>query len=92
VWVKWKLLSVRLDIVLISMQDWCTVCTERAMGSEIILGTPDGAPRYVCLVEGRFNSFRDSVNGNLDTDGCTVCIEHAVGSKIVMRAPNGTPR
>ena len=33
------------DIELILMQDWCTVCVERTIGSEIILDAPDGAPR-----------------------------------------------
>jgi hypothetical protein len=26
-------------------QDRCTVCIERTIGSEIVLDTPDGAPR-----------------------------------------------
>jgi hypothetical protein len=28
-----------------SVQDRCTVCTKRTIGSEIILDTPDGTPR-----------------------------------------------
>jgi hypothetical protein len=44
-WVKRKLILIYLEIVLISTQDWCTVCAERAIGSKIILGTPDGTPR-----------------------------------------------
>jgi hypothetical protein len=44
-WVRWKLASVRLEIVLISTQDSCTVLDERAIGSEIILDTPDGTAR-----------------------------------------------
>jgi hypothetical protein len=36
-----KLGSVRLDIV----QDWCTVCVERTVGSEIVLEATDGTPR-----------------------------------------------
>ena len=39
------LVSVRLDIVLILTQDRCVVCTERTIGSEIILDAPDGTPR-----------------------------------------------
>jgi hypothetical protein len=31
--------------VLISSQEWCTVCAERAIGLEIISGTLDGTPR-----------------------------------------------
>jgi hypothetical protein len=33
--LKWKLVSVRLEIVLILMQDRCTVCVECTIGSEI---------------------------------------------------------
>jgi hypothetical protein len=44
-WVIWNLLSLRLEIVLVSMQDRCTVCPERTIASEIILDTPDGTPR-----------------------------------------------
>jgi hypothetical protein len=36
---------VRLEIVLISMQGRCIVCAEHAIGSEIVLGAPDGIPR-----------------------------------------------
>jgi hypothetical protein len=42
---KWKLISVRLEIVLILTQDRCTVCPEHTIGSEIILQTPDETPR-----------------------------------------------
>ena len=44
-WVKWKLIFVRLEIVLILTQDRSTVCVERTIGSEIILDTTDGTPR-----------------------------------------------
>jgi hypothetical protein len=43
--LKWKLDSVRLEIVLLLMQDWCSVCVEYAVGSEIVLEAPDGTPR-----------------------------------------------
>jgi hypothetical protein len=35
--LNWMLVSVRLKIVLILMQDRCMVCVERNKGSEIIL-------------------------------------------------------
>jgi len=41
--VKWKLVSVRLEIVLVLVQDRCTVCAEQGM--EIILEAHDGTPR-----------------------------------------------
>jgi hypothetical protein len=42
--LKWKLGSVRLEIVLLLMQDWCTVCVERTVFLEIVLEAPDGTP------------------------------------------------
>jgi hypothetical protein len=44
-YVKWTLISVHLEIVLVSAQDRCTVCAENFVGMEIFLGTPDGTPR-----------------------------------------------
>jgi hypothetical protein len=43
--LNWKLISVCVEIVLILMQDRCTVYAERTKGSEIIIDTPDGTPR-----------------------------------------------
>jgi hypothetical protein len=40
-WVKWKLVLVRLEIALISTQDWCTVCAKHTIDSEISLDAPD---------------------------------------------------
>ena len=36
---------VRLEMVLLLVQDRCTVCAKRTIGSDIILHTPDGTPR-----------------------------------------------
>jgi hypothetical protein len=41
----WHLDSFCLEIVIILMQDRCTVCVERTIGSEIVLDAPDGTPR-----------------------------------------------
>ena len=43
--LKWRLVSVRLEIVLILSQDRYTVCAERTIGWENILDTPDGTSR-----------------------------------------------
>jgi hypothetical protein len=43
--LKWKLDSVRLEIVLNLTQDRCMVCAERNIGLEIIMEAPDGTPR-----------------------------------------------
>ena len=43
--LKWNIVSVRLDIVLVLVQDMCTVCAKRTIGLEIVLDAPDGTPR-----------------------------------------------
>jgi hypothetical protein len=40
-----KALSVRLEIVLILIQDRCTVCAKCTIDSDIILDASDGTPR-----------------------------------------------
>ena len=59
-WVLWSLDSVRLGTVLVSVQDRCTVCVKHAIGSEIILDAPNGAPGDEAQVEDRFGMFGDS--------------------------------
>ena len=54
--------EARFMIVLISMQGSCTICAERAIVSEVMLGAPDGTPRLHGLVEARFSPFEDSVD------------------------------
>jgi hypothetical protein len=44
-WVMWKLVSVYLEIVLISTLDRSAVCAEPTIGLEIILDKADGSPR-----------------------------------------------
>ena len=58
--LKWKLLSVRLEIVLILMQERCTVWVKRNIGPEIILHALDLGD--VGHVESRFFPFGDSVS------------------------------
>ena len=43
--LKWKLVSVRLEIVLVLTHDRWTVYAERTIGMEIVLDAPDGTPR-----------------------------------------------
>ena len=40
-----ELVSVRLEILLTSMQHRCMVCAKRTIGSENSLDGPDGTPR-----------------------------------------------
>ena len=60
--VMWNLVSVRLETVLVSVQDRCTVCAKCAIGSEIILDAPDGTPSDMAQEEACFSSFGGSVN------------------------------
>jgi len=43
-WVMSNLVSIRLDTLLVSVQDRCTVCAKHTIGSEIALDAPDGTP------------------------------------------------
>jgi hypothetical protein len=60
--LKWKLISVRLETVLILLQDMCMVWAKRTMALETIFDAPDGTPRDVGHVESRFGLFGDSVS------------------------------
>ena len=61
--------SVRLEMVLVLLlvlvQDRCTVCAKRTIGSEIILDAPDSTLGDKALVEAHFGPFGGSAN--LDT-------------------------
>jgi hypothetical protein len=43
-WVMWNLVSVRLEILFVSVQDRCMVYAKRTIGSDIIFYAPDGTP------------------------------------------------
>ena len=61
-WVVWNLVLVRLEVVLASVQDRCTVCTNCTIGSEIILDAPEVLLGYVGHVETCFGPFGDGVS------------------------------
>ena len=88
--LNWNLVSVRLDIVLVLVQDRCMVCAKRTIGSEIILHVPDGAPRRRGSSGILFRSVWIVLV--LVQDMCTVCAKRTIGSEIVLDAPDGTPR
>ena len=60
--LKWNIVLIRLDIVLVSVQDRCTVCTKHAIGSEIILDAPMVLQGDETQVEAQFGLFGDSAN------------------------------
>ena len=89
-WVMLNLVLIRLETVLVSVQDRCMVCAKRTVGSETILDAPmvllgDEAQVQVC-----FGLFRDSTS--LMQDWCMVCAKRTIGSEIILYAPTGTPR
>ena len=54
--------SVRVEMVLISVQDRCIVCAKRTIGSETVLDAPMVLLGDEAQVEARFGPFGDSAN------------------------------
>ena len=61
-WLKWKLVSVHLEIVLILTQDSYMVCVECAIGLEIVWTHPIQLLGDMGHVESHFFRFGDSVS------------------------------
>jgi hypothetical protein len=60
--LKWKLVSVQLEIVLIVTQNRCIVYAEYTIGSKIILGAPNELLDDVGHGKSCFGPFRDGVS------------------------------
>jgi hypothetical protein len=102
--LKWMLVLVCLEIVLILTQDRCTVCVEHTIGSKIILDARMDLLSDISHVESHFNPFGDTVSVSarqvhdleivliLTQNNCKVCTERTRGSKIILDAPDGTSR
>ena len=60
--VMWNLVSVRLETVLVLVQDRCMVCAKRTIGSEIVLDAPMVLLGDETQVQARFGLFRDSTS------------------------------
>jgi len=54
--------SVRLEMVLMSVQDSCMVCAKHTIGSETVLDAPMVLLGDEAQVEARFGLFGDSAN------------------------------
>ena len=80
---------VRLEMVLVSVQDSCMICAKHTIGPETILDAPMVLLGDEAQVQAHFGLFRDST---LTQDRCTVCAEHTIGSEIILDAPDGTSR
>ena len=59
-WVIWNLVSIRLDIVFVLVQDRCMVYARRTMGSKIVLDTMMELLCIKAQVDARFGLFGDS--------------------------------
>ena len=88
--VLWKLVSVRLEIVLVSVQDRCTVCAKRTIGLDSVINAPMVLLGDEAQVEAHFSPCGDVLI--LTQDRCAVCSERTIGSEIILDAPDGTPR
>jgi hypothetical protein len=44
-WVKWNLVLICSETVLVSVKYRCIVCAEHTIGLEIVLDAPDDTPR-----------------------------------------------
>jgi hypothetical protein len=88
--LKWRLVSVHLKIVVILMQDRCTICTECTFGLEIVLDAPNGTCRCHGSCEFRFG--RSVIVLVSEHDRCKVCTKRTIAQKIGLDAPDGTSR
>jgi hypothetical protein len=84
-----NLVSVYLEMVLVSVQDRCMACNKHTIGLEIILDEADRTPGDVA----HWNlvlvcSMTVLVS---EQDRCTVCAKCTIGLEIVLDAPDGTP-
>ena len=61
-WVLWNLVLDRLEIVLVSVEDRCTVYAKRTMGSDIIFNALMVLLGDEAQVEAPFCPFGDSAN------------------------------
>ena len=61
-WVLWNLVLDRLEIVLVSVEDRCTVCAKRTIGISIVFNTSMVLLGDEAQVEARFSPFGDSTN------------------------------
>ena len=58
----WNLVSIHLEIVLVLVQDRCTVCAKHTIGLYIVFNALMVLQGDEAQVEARFSPFRDSAN------------------------------
>jgi hypothetical protein len=82
---------IRLEIVLTLTQDRCTVCIERTIRSEIIVGRTRWISLVTLVMWNLVSVYLETVLV-LVQDRCIVCSKHTIGSYIILDTPSGTPR
>ena len=60
--VLWELVSVRLEVVLVSVQDRCTVCAKRTIGIDIVFNAPMVLLGDESQIEALFSPCGESAN------------------------------
>ena len=88
--VMWNLVLVRLETVLVSVQDRCMVWAKRTIGSEIVwthLMVP-----LVTRLKWKLVLVLLDIVLILTQDRCMVCVKRTIGLEIILDAPDGTPR
>ena len=81
---------IRLEMVLVLVQDRCIVCAKGTIGSDIVRTYPMELLGDVGHLESR--SVRLEMVLVLVQDRCSVCAKRTIGSNIISDAPDGTPR
>ena len=61
-WVLWNLVSVYLEIVLVSVEDRPTVCAKRTIGLDIVFNASMVLLGYKAQGKASFSPFGDSAN------------------------------
>jgi hypothetical protein len=89
-WIMWNLVLVRLETVLVLVQERCTVCSKCTIATEIVLDAPDGTPSSKAQVEAHFSPF--GIVLILTQDSCTVWAKRSMPSETILDAQKGTPR
>ena len=86
----WNLVSICLEIVLVSGQGRSTVYAKRTIGSENHFGHTKWYFKVMRL-KWKLDSVCLEIVLILAQDKCTVCAERTIDSEIVLDAPGGTP-
>jgi hypothetical protein len=87
----WNLISVHLEIVLVSMKYRCTVCAKHTIASENCLEHTRWYSKVMRL-KWMLVLLRLKIVLFLMQDRCTVCAERIKGSIIALDTPDRTPR